>query len=70
MTDVLLSGGKLSRLDVAPSSDLSALLSDPTFVQMMSWRVNNLENVLLEVQDVEDSIRDILRLLEDDMDAG
>jgi hypothetical protein len=69
MTDVLLSGGKLSRLDVAPSSDLSALLSDPTFVQMMSWRVNNLENLLLEVQDVEDSIRHILRLLGDDRDA-
>ena len=44
--------------------------SQLTFVQMMSWRVNNLENVLLEVQDMEDSIRDILRLLEDDMDAG
>jgi len=70
MTDVLLSGGKLSRLDVASGSDLSELLSDPVFLQMMSWRVNNLENLLLEVQDVEDSIRHILKLLEDSVDAG
>jgi hypothetical protein len=70
MTDALLSGGKLSRLDVAPGSDLSELLSDPVFLQMISWRINNLENLLVEVQDVEDSIRHILELLEDGLDAG
>lgn len=65
MTDVLLSGGKLSRLDVMPSSDQSELLSDPVFLQMVSWRINNLENLLIEVQGVEDSIHHILELLED-----
>ena len=63
MTDVLLSGGKLSRLDVSPDSDVSELFSDPIFLQMVSWRINSLENLLIEVQDVEDSIRHILELL-------
>jgi hypothetical protein len=70
MIDVLLAGGSLDRIEVAPESDLSDLLSDPVFLQMTSWRINNLENVMDEVQIVEDSIRNILELLEKGVDAG
>ena len=70
MIDVLLAGGKLGRIDAAPGSDLSDLLSDPVFLQITSWRINNLENVLDEVQIVEDSIHHILELLEKDLVAG
>jgi hypothetical protein len=70
MTDVLLAGGGLARIDVPPGSDLSELLSDPVFLQMTSWRINNLENVMDEVQIVEDSIHHILELLEKSVDTG
>jgi hypothetical protein len=64
MYDALRSAGRLQRLDAEPRSDLSALISDPVFVEMMSWRVNGLENVLLEVDIVEASIEEILEMLE------
>lgn len=70
MYDALRSAGRLRRIDMDPRSDLSALLSDPTFLEMMSWRVNNLENVLDEVDIVEASIHHILGLLEAGHDPG
>lgn len=70
MYDALRSAGRLRRIDTDPRSDLSALLSDPTFLEMMSWRVNSLENVLDEVDIVEASIHHILGLLEAGHDPG
>jgi hypothetical protein len=64
MYDALRSAGRLQRLDAEPRSDLSALVSDPVFVEMMSWRVNGLENLLPEVDIVEASIYEILEMLE------
>jgi hypothetical protein len=64
--DALRSAGRLRRLDTEPRSDLSHLASDPVFLEMMSWRVNGLENLLDEVDIVEASIQDILRMLEAD----
>ncbi len=64
MYDALRSAGRLQRLDGQPRSDLSGLVSDPVFMEMMSWRVNSLENILLEVDTVEASIQEILGLLE------
>ena len=66
MYDALSSAGRLQRLDVEPRSDLSGLTADPIFLEMMSWRVNSLENVLVEVDTVETSIHEILELLEAD----
>ncbi|NNF12047.1 MAG: hypothetical protein HKN72_02420 [Gemmatimonadetes bacterium] len=63
MFDALRAGGKMTRLDASPGSDLGYLLSDSTFLQMMSWRVNGLESILLEVETVDQSIVRILRLL-------
>ena len=62
--DALRSAGRLRRLDTEPRSDLSDLTSDPVFLEMMSWRVNGLENLLDEVDIVEASIHDILEMLE------
>jgi len=62
--DALRAAGRLRRLDTEPRSDLAALASDPVFLDMMSWRANNLENLLDEVDIVEASIQDILKLLE------
>jgi hypothetical protein len=64
--DALRSAGRLRRLDTEPRSDLSHLASDPVFLEMMSWRVNGLENLLDEVDIVEASIQDILGMLEAD----
>jgi len=63
--DALRSAGRLRRLDAEPRSDLSELASDPVFLNLMSWRVNNLENLLDEVDIVEASIQEILELLDD-----
>ncbi len=64
MYDVLRSADRMQRLQAEPRSDLSELATDPVLLQMMSWRVNNLENVLLEVDIVEASIAEILEMLE------
>lgn len=64
MYDALRSADRLRRLDAEPRSDLSGLVSDPVLLEMMSWRVNNLENLLDEVDTVEASIHEILELLE------
>jgi len=64
MFDALRSAGRMNRLDVEAASDQLELLSDPVFLGWLSWRVNGLENVLLEVDTVEGSIRRILELLE------
>ena len=66
MYDALRSAGRMQRLDAEPRSDLSGLISDPVYLEMMSWRVNNLENVLEEVDIVEASIHSILEMLEAD----
>ena len=68
--DALRAAGRLSRLDVEPTSDWSSLLSDSVFVQMMSWRVNSLEVILVEVDAVDASIRRILELLEESRREG
>ena len=62
--DMLRSAGRMQRLDAEPGSDWSELAADPIYLQMMSWRVNNLENVLVEVDIVEASIEEILKMLE------
>lgn len=62
--DALGSAGRFQRFDAEPRSDLSRLLSDPVYLGMISWRVNNLENLLDEVDIVEASIHDILKMLE------
>lgn len=64
MSDVLLAGGKLNRFDMDPQSHLDDLLADSTYLQMMTWRINSLENLLLEVETVDQSVQHILRLLE------
>ena len=64
INDVLGSAGRFPRIDADLRSDVSGLLSDPTYLGMISWRVNNLENLLDEVDIVEASIRDILKMLE------
>lgn len=63
MFDALRAGGKMARLDRVPAADLDDLLTDSTFLQVMSWRINGLENVLPEVETVEESIETILALL-------
>ena len=60
----LRSAGRLRRLETLPSSDLSGFASDPVFLDMLSWRINGLENVLDEFDIVEASIQQILELLE------
>ena len=62
--DALRSAGRLRRRDAFPRSDLSRLVSDPVFPEMMSRRVNNLENRLDVVDIVETSIHGILEMLE------
>lgn len=62
--DALRSAGRLRRLDTEPRSNLSELAADPVFMNLISWRVNNLENLLDEVDAVEASIHEILELLE------
>lgn len=64
MYDALRSAGRLQRLDTEARSNWPGLASDPVFLEMMSWRVNGLENVLVEVDTVETSIHDILEMLE------
>lgn len=60
----LLSVGALDRLGVRDAPDVTELLSDSVYLQMISWRVNGLENVLSEVETVDQSIQRILRLLD------
>ena len=62
--DALGAAGRLRRIEVQPRSDLSGLLTDPVYLGMISWRVNNLENLLEEVDIVEASIHEILKMLE------
>ena len=66
--DALGAAGRLRRIEVQPRSDLSGLLTDPVYLGMISWRVNNLENLLEEVDIVEASIHDILKMLESNRD--
>lgn len=64
MFDVLADAGRLDALGSMPGSDLSALLDDSRYLQMISWRANNLQNVLVELEAVDASIRRIRQLLE------
>lgn len=63
MFDVLADAGRLDALGSMPTPDLSALLVDSLYLQMVSWRANNLQNVLAEIETVDGSIRRIRELL-------
>jgi hypothetical protein len=63
MFDLLADAGRLDALGSRPRADLSVLLRDSRYLQMISWRVNNLQNVLDEVESVDRSVQRIRQLL-------
>lgn len=64
-TDVLLAGRALRRVaDEDFVIDVSPVLSDPVFAEMVASRIAHLHDLLDEVQTVRSSIEDIVRLIE------
>lgn len=63
MLDVLADAGRLDALGSKPPPDLSALVVDSLYLQMVAWRANNLQNVLAEVDMLDASIVRIRELL-------
>ena len=65
MFDMLAANGRLDGIVPTPGADLALLISDPFYLEQVSWRVNSLRNVLRELETVEATIQRILQLLEE-----
>jgi hypothetical protein len=64
MFDALMAGGMFGRLEQRPVPEMAWILEDSLFLEMVSYRVIRLEEILTEVATVDRWIQRILQLIE------